>query len=62
MSFVRASQRVGFLADCRRLNVALTRARHVLLLVGHAPTLEAAGGALRELVQDAKLLAPLKLR
>lgn len=42
ISCVRASDEegVGFLADYRRLNVALTRARFALYVIGHAPTLK----------------------
>lgn len=41
VSFVRANarHRVGFLKDYRRMNVAITRARACLLLLGHAETL-----------------------
>jgi superfamily I DNA and/or RNA helicase len=43
LSCVRCNSRrhVGFLGDARRLNVAITRPRSALILVGHCHTLEA---------------------
>ena len=40
MSTVRTdNSTIGFLQSPRRINVALTRAKHGMIIVGHAPTL-----------------------
>ena len=40
LSLVRANSRdIGFMKDERRINVALTRSKHVLIVVGHGDTL-----------------------
>ncbi|KAL3932376.1 MAG: hypothetical protein SGPRY_000727, partial [Prymnesium sp.] len=55
LSLVRANPhaRSGFLLDARRLNVALTRARSSLVVVGHLPTIARAGAHLTDLAVSA---------
>ncbi|XP_062110913.1 uncharacterized protein LOC133822556 isoform X2 [Humulus lupulus] len=45
---------VGFLSNCQRANVALTRARHCLWIVGNGETLCNSGCVWKKLVMDAK--------
>ncbi|XP_065004866.1 uncharacterized protein LOC135636771 isoform X1 [Musa acuminata AAA Group] len=45
---------VGFLSNLNRANVALTRARHCLWVVGNGPTLISSGSIWAKLVFDAK--------
>ncbi|THH27997.1 hypothetical protein EUX98_g6198 [Antrodiella citrinella] len=57
LSCVRAGpglQNVGFLSDIRRMNVALTRAKSSLFVLGHAATLERSDATWRNIVVDAR--------
>lgn len=57
VSFVRCNkkQNLGFVEDYRRLNVALTRAKHMMILVGSIATLLSSTSFLNLLVVDAKI-------
>lgn len=56
ISFVRSNGdgKIGFLKNRQRANVALTRARHCLWILGNAETLEHSDTVWRKLVLDAK--------
>ncbi len=51
ISFVRTCQSVGFLTDHRRINVAMTRAKHLRIMVGDVQTLKSCNSdAMRSLL------------
>ncbi|KAK1402147.1 putative helicase MAGATAMA 3 [Heracleum sosnowskyi] len=56
ISTVRSNAKgsIGFLSNLQRANVALTRARHSLWVLGNGSTLENSGSVWKKLVMDAK--------
>ncbi|KAJ8518486.1 hypothetical protein ONZ45_g4443 [Pleurotus djamor] len=57
LSCVRAGpgvNSIGFLADQRRMNVALTRAKSSVFILGNAPTLERSDDKWRAIIQNAR--------
>lgn len=57
LSCVRAGpgvKSVGFLADVRRMNVAITRSRSSLYILGHTATLERSDPVWKQIVEDAR--------
>jgi superfamily I DNA and/or RNA helicase len=50
--------RIGFWKDERRLNVALTRAKHQLILIGSTSTWKSSKGIVKEMYKHFKLLMP----
>lgn len=66
LSCVRAGSNIssiGFLSDARRVNVAITRSRCSLYILGHAPTLKRSDPIWAQIVDDAhnrKLLAKVR--
>lgn len=53
LSTVRAGSNIGFLAEPRRINVALTRAKGCLIVLGHVATLKGSRSTWSTLVEDA---------
>ena len=47
-------QTIGFLKDARRMNVALTRAKSSLFIIGNGATLERSDERWRTIVSDAR--------
>ena len=60
VSFVRCGGNTGFLHDDRRINVSLTRAKHQLICIGNADTLQRSGGSLEKFIINAKSRGLLK--
>lgn len=51
---VHSKASTNFTLDTRRMNVALTRAKSSLFILGHAPTLERSDENWRKIIHDAR--------
>ena len=56
LSTVRSGDNIGFWNDYRRLNVGLTRAKHILRIVGNTKTWKKTNGPLKEFYQFYKTI------
>jgi regulator of nonsense transcripts 1 len=63
LSTVRSNQTTQFIGNSHRINVALTRARHGLIIVGHQKTLECdkRWGELIKMLKQDKLIYNSKM-
>ena len=60
LTTVRTGSTIGFWNDARRLNVGLTRGRHVLRIIGKTDTWKKSNGPLKLLLSNGKIIKKLK--
>jgi len=54
ISFVRAAKSIGFLKDFRRLNVAITRSKSTLIMLGKVATLKSKDSEVKNMLANLK--------